>query len=88
MTISNSAKSGTEFAAHILMATAIFVVVAAAAVGLGYFVHWVAGTPPNIVAPLVPRTLQVIEYGVFAIDIVTYSVYVLVNAYSFIKSLF
>jgi hypothetical protein len=87
MNLGNAAQSGIEFAAHILMATLVLIVVATGAVGLGYFLFWVEAVPYTVVPSFVAKTLRVVEDGLFILDIATYCLYVGTMAISFLKAL-
>jgi hypothetical protein len=88
VTLEATTKSALVFATHVLIATAVIVVVAMAAVGLGFFHHWLTSFPTSDVPAFIPISVQFIEYGVYGLDIVTFCLYVGVNAFGFWKDLF
>jgi len=83
MKFKEAVLSGNELAGHILMATVSFVLIAAAAIGLGVFLHWVGTFGDDIVPKFVKMTLGYIESGLFALDIGTYCLYVATMVISF-----
>jgi hypothetical protein len=88
VTLEATTKSGLTFATHVCIATVVLGVVAMAAVGLGFFHHWLASFPTDRVPPFIPISVQFLEYGVYGLDIVTFCLYVGVNAFGFWKDLF
>jgi hypothetical protein len=76
--------SGIELAGHIVMATFAFVLIAAAAVGLGYFLQWIGTFGAEVVPEFVKTTFHYIKIGLFVLDIGTYSLYVVTMVISFI----
>ena len=73
------------FSLHILLHTALFFVVAAAAVGLHFFIDWlkVLGVTVWIWGPL-----EVAKYFIFAVDLLMYVAVVSHEAYSRLRQLF
>ena len=68
-----------EFFAHILTASAIFVIIAIAAAGLSVFIHWlqhVFGLDSIIVG-----VLKLLEYAIFFIDVILFVVWIAVSGY-------
>jgi hypothetical protein len=54
----------------------------------GFFHHWLTSFPTDRVPPFIPISVQFLEYGVYGLDIVTFCLYVGVNAFGFWKDLF
>jgi hypothetical protein len=78
----NPWRAPLEFATHIFVATLVFVLIASAALCLKVFVGWVQGL--GIAPKWMLTTLEILEYGLFLVDVVTFSVYVLVETWSFL----
>ncbi len=60
----------------------MFVLIAGAALCLKLFVGWVQGL--GITPRWMLTTLEVVEYGLFVVDVLTFSVYVLVETWNFL----
>ncbi|CAG5012163.1 hypothetical protein DYBT9275_05120 [Dyadobacter sp. CECT 9275] len=58
-----------QFAVHIIVASLIFVLIALAAVGLGYFVHYLEEKKTSA---FIIYTLTFVEYLIFIIDVFLY----------------
>ena len=79
-------RAGVKFAGHVVMATIVFAIVTVAAVGLGYFLAWVHNMGDDIVPEYVQHTLKIVKFGLFAVDIGGYVLYVGTMSISFAVS--
>jgi hypothetical protein len=75
-----------EFAAHVVIGGIAFVLIALVAFGLKVFVDWAESwAKPD---GWMLDTLRFVEHGIFVVDVLTFSVYVLVTAWNFCAALY
>ncbi len=73
-----------EFAVHVLVNSAIFVIIALFAIGLNFAIRWLEGMK---ISNIILYGLIGTEYSVFAMDILLYIIFLTTNAKNLVTNI-
>ena len=81
-------RAALEFATHVVCATFVLLVIAAAAIGLGEFVHYIVEDNKHLhVAGWLQSCFRLLEGFVFIADAITFVIYVVATTGSFLRTI-